>query len=107
MDIRLCIVVLLVGLTLISGQSILMSSYLERQLQCALDKAPCDYYGYQIKRSLPFILNNECRACDPRKMSNAQLLAKFIEMRYPDIWMELLQKYGFKNKRINTNATYK
>lgn len=60
-----------------------------------------------ITGSLPFILNNECRECDPRKMSNVQLLVKYIEMRYPDIWMELMQKYRFKSRSTNTNVTYK
>lgn len=57
-----------------------------------------------ILGSIPLILNNDCRNCDTRKMSNAQLVARYIEIRYPEIWAELIQKYGVRAK-VEVNGT--
>lgn len=54
-------------------------------------------YCFLFIGSLPSILTNDCRNCDPRKMSNAQHMARYIEIRYPEIWSELVQKYRNKN----------
>ncbi|KAI7815305.1 chemosensory protein [Rhyzopertha dominica] len=70
------------------------STYVEKQLLCALDRAPCDVLGGQIKRALPEIIGNNCQSCDSRQLANAQRIARFVQSKYPDAWNLLVQKYS-------------
>ncbi|GJQ80144.1 hypothetical protein Trydic_g23723 [Trypoxylus dichotomus] len=85
------ILVILVCVDLISCQS---TSFVERQLLCALDRAPCDDLGNQIKAILPEIIARRCRNCSPSQITYANSISKYIQQNYPQAWGALLEKYG-------------
>ncbi|RZC18444.1 OS-D domain containing protein [Asbolus verrucosus] len=73
------------------------NTYIEKQLLCALDKAPCDVLGRQIKGALPEIIGKNCQSCDPRQVANARRIARYVQTKYPDVWNALVQKYSVKS----------
>ncbi|KAJ3647305.1 hypothetical protein Zmor_019189 [Zophobas morio] len=70
------------------------NNYIEKQLLCALDKAPCDALGRQIKGALPEIIGKNCAACDARQVANARRIARYVQAKYPDVWNALVEKYA-------------
>nr|AIX97044.1 chemosensory protein 4 [Monochamus alternatus] len=98
MTVRYAVVTLVLSLVIaveVQGQRGLTgNNYVERQLLCALDKAPCDNLGRQIKDALPEIIGNNCKSCDQKQMANAKRIARFVQNKYPDVWNALITKYG-------------
>ncbi|XP_066263146.1 allergen Tha p 1 [Euwallacea similis] len=70
------------------------NGYVEKQLMCALDRAPCDNLGRQIKDALPEIIGKNCQSCDSKQYANAKRIARFVQNKYPDVWNDLVRKYG-------------
>ncbi|XP_060529008.1 allergen Tha p 1-like isoform X2 [Cylas formicarius] len=68
--------------------------YVEKQLLCALEKGPCDILGRQIKDALPQIIGKNCQSCDKKQLANAKRVARFVQSKYPDVWNDLVKKYG-------------
>ncbi|ENN78076.1 allergen Tha p 1 [Dendroctonus ponderosae] len=85
---------LLLLLALVQGQILNGNVYVEKQLLCALDRAPCDNLGRQIKDALPEIIGKNCKACDNKQLSNAKRIARFVQNKYPNVWNDLVRKYG-------------
>ncbi|KAJ8925784.1 hypothetical protein NQ315_009634 [Exocentrus adspersus] len=98
MSVSRCLVVSLVLVLVaveVQGQRGLTgNNYVEKQLLCALDKAPCDNLGRQIKDALPEIIGNNCKSCDSKQVANARRIARFVQTKYPDVWNALVTKYG-------------
>nr|CAH7760239.1 unnamed protein product [Callosobruchus chinensis] len=88
------VTVLAVLFTLIDGQGLAGNNYVEKQLMCALGRAPCDALGSQIKEALPEIIGNNCRSCDQKQAANARRIARFVQTKYPDVWNALIKKYS-------------
>ncbi|XP_023012161.1 chemosensory protein 8 [Leptinotarsa decemlineata] len=80
--------------TITKSQRLPGNDYMQKQLLCALDRAPCDALGSQIKDALPEIIGNNCHSCDHRQAANARKIAIFIQSKYPDVWIALLNKYS-------------
>ncbi|XP_019881910.1 allergen Tha p 1 [Aethina tumida] len=80
----------------IHSQALAGNSYVEKQLLCALDKAPCDVLGRQIKDALPEIIGRNCQSCDSRQVANAKRIARFVQTKYPQVWNALVEKYSPK-----------
>ncbi|CAG9762016.1 unnamed protein product [Ceutorhynchus assimilis] len=83
-----------VVLRTVQSQGLNSNVYVEKQLLCALDKAPCDNLGRQIKAALPEIIGKNCNACDQKQLGNAKRIARFVQSKYPDVWNDLVRKYG-------------
>ncbi|XP_031842041.1 putative odorant-binding protein A10 [Nomia melanderi] len=91
------LVTLLVLASFIQAQNILHllsdRRYVERQISCILNRAPCDVVGKTVKGLLPEALNNDCRRCTPRQMEHAQILMGFMRQNYPNEWYSIVQYY--------------
>ncbi|KAL1493682.1 hypothetical protein ABEB36_009377 [Hypothenemus hampei] len=87
-------VALLIVFTAINAQVLNGNVYVEKQLLCALDRAPCDNLGKQIKDALPEIIGKNCKSCDQKQYANAKRIARFVQNKYPDVWNDLVRKYG-------------
>ncbi|EFA07567.1 chemosensory protein 8 precursor [Tribolium castaneum] len=92
----LVVVVLLIGVVYqVQGQlGLAGNNYIEKQLLCALDKAPCDALGNQIKGALPEIIGKNCERCDSRQVANARRIARYVQTKHPDVWNALVKKYS-------------
>ncbi|CAH0550190.1 unnamed protein product [Brassicogethes aeneus] len=91
------VVLLLLSFVLqVLAQDLQGNTYVEKQLLCALDKAPCDVLGRQIKDALPEIIGKNCKTCDQRQVANARRIARFVQTKYPQMWNALVDKYGPK-----------
>nr|ALR72522.1 chemosensory protein 8 [Colaphellus bowringi] len=76
------------------AQILSRNNYIQKQLLCTLDRAPCDHLGSQIRDALPEIIGNNCKSCDQRQTANAKRIAVFVQSKYPDVWNALVKKYS-------------
>ncbi|XP_050315598.1 uncharacterized protein LOC126750131 [Anthonomus grandis grandis] len=88
----ICVVFTILGSVLLQGLN--SNVYIEKQLLCALDKAPCDNLGKQIKGFLPEVIGKNCKSCDNKQFANAKRITRFVQNKYPAVWNELVRKYG-------------
>nr|UTN00848.1 chemosensory protein [Semanotus bifasciatus] len=89
-----CFLILTIATKAQGQRGLTGNNYVEKQLLCALDKAPCDNLGKQIKDALPEIIGNNCRSCDQKQVANARRIARFVQTKYPDVWNALIKKYA-------------
>ncbi|XP_076652582.1 ejaculatory bulb-specific protein 3 [Halictus rubicundus] len=107
MKLQLCfLVTLLVFASFVQAQDsishlMMDKRYLQRQIGCVLDQAPCDVIGRVIKRLLPEALNNNCGRCTPRQMEHAETLMAFMQQNYPNEWQSIMQYYSTMKYRTS------
>ncbi|XP_017779624.1 PREDICTED: uncharacterized protein LOC108564934 [Nicrophorus vespilloides] len=89
-----CLQVFATVLILVSLVKCQGNRYIEKQLLCALDEAPCDAWGQQIKAALPEIIGRGCQNCDRVQLNNVKRITRFVQSRYPEIWASLVDKYS-------------
>ncbi|KAK9707896.1 Insect pheromone-binding family, A10/OS-D [Popillia japonica] len=85
------VIALVYCINFISCQSL---DFIEKQLLCALDKAPCDALGRQIRTVLPEIIQKQCRQCSAEQLAYANIVTKYIQTNFPQAWGALVQKYS-------------
>ncbi|XP_068991320.1 ejaculatory bulb-specific protein 3 [Neodiprion pinetum] len=69
------------------------STLVRKQLNCVLDKGPCDAIGVSVKASIREVLINNCRNCNQQQAANARRVMEFVRTRYPAEWNEISRKY--------------
>jgi len=70
-------------------------NFVRKQLDCALDKGPCDELGTTIKRMAPDILRGLCPPpCDECKKKHIHKVMSIISNEFPQEWNKLLQQFG-------------
>ncbi|KAG7203189.1 hypothetical protein KM043_010296 [Ampulex compressa] len=67
--------------------------YVEKQINCILERGHCDVIGRQIKGLLPEVLNNNCRRCTPHQVRTAHRLISFMRQSYPNEWSHIVRSY--------------
>ncbi|XP_054005837.1 ejaculatory bulb-specific protein 3-like [Hylaeus anthracinus] len=69
-------------------------NYVQKQINCILNRGHCDLIGRKIKGLLPEALNNNCRRCTYRQMEHARTLIGFMKRNYPREWHSIVGSYG-------------
>ncbi|CAK9806585.1 Allergen Tha p 1 [Anthophora quadrimaculata] len=67
--------------------------YIERQIDCILDRGYCDIMGRKFKEWLPEAVNNHCRRCTPWQAAQTQTLITFMQQNYSHMWNLIVQRY--------------
>nr|XP_018912154.1 PREDICTED: ejaculatory bulb-specific protein 3-like [Bemisia tabaci]WUR09780.1 ejaculatory bulb protein 6 [Bemisia tabaci] len=68
--------------------------YVNRQINCVLDKGSCDNIGRQLKQAIPEVLGRQCKSCSARQLDNARKVVNYIRSNYPGPWSQIEAKYG-------------
>ncbi|XP_076302656.1 allergen Tha p 1-like [Lasioglossum baleicum] len=68
--------------------------YVQKQINCILNRGHCDSIGRKIKELLPEAVNNRCQRCTPRQAAHAHTLIAFMQQNYPYEWRLILQHYA-------------
>jgi len=63
------------------------------QLKCVIYNGPCDRIGKYLKITIPELLTNQCRNCNPDQRKQAGRLVAFIQQNYPKEWDDAVKKY--------------
>ncbi|XP_033217232.1 ejaculatory bulb-specific protein 3-like [Belonocnema kinseyi] len=63
----------------------------QRQINCALDREPCDALGNQIKGLTMEAIANSCRRCSRKHAKMSQQVIEFMQDNYPQEFREILQ----------------
>ncbi|XP_017795804.1 PREDICTED: ejaculatory bulb-specific protein 3-like [Habropoda laboriosa] len=75
--------------------------YVEKQIDCILDRGHCDAIGRKIKELLPEAINNYCRRCTSREVAQARTLITFMQQNYPQAWNLILRRYAAMQRYFN------
>lgn len=63
------------------------------QLKCVIYNGPCDRIGKYLKITIPELLTNQCRNCNPDQRKQAGRLVAFIQQNYPREWDDAIKKF--------------
>jgi len=63
------------------------------QLKCVIYNGPCDRIGKYLKITIPELLTNQCRNCNPEQKKSAGRLVAFIQQNYPKEWDDAVKKF--------------
>jgi len=80
-------------------QNINIENYLKNpravafQLKCVIYNGPCDRIGKYLKITIPELLTNQCRNCNPDQRKQAGRLVAFIQQNYPKEWDDAVKKF--------------
>lgn len=80
-------------------QNINIENYLKNpravqfQLKCVIYGGPCDRIGKYLKITIPELLTNQCRNCNPDQRKQAGRLVAFIQQNYPKEWDDAVKKF--------------
>jgi len=80
-------------------QNINIENYLKNpravafQLKCVIYNGPCDRIGKYLKITIPELLTNQCRNCNPDQKKQAGRLVAFIQQNYPKEWDDAVKKF--------------
>ncbi|KAL2729056.1 ejaculatory bulb-specific protein 3-like [Vespula squamosa] len=69
-------------------------SFVKKQLDCILDRKPCDKIGLSIKDVIPIIAYNNCQRCNPPLKQRYAKLRNFMLRHYPNEWNAIIQYYS-------------
>lgn len=70
-------------------------AFMQTQLNCVLDKGPCDELGASVKRLAPDIMRGICpHPCDDCKRGKIQKVMSTIARKYPKQWNEMVREFG-------------
>ncbi|XP_015180360.1 PREDICTED: uncharacterized protein LOC107068473 [Polistes dominula] len=70
------------------------TSFMKKQLDCILDRAPCDKLGLNMKTMIPKMVVNNCRDCNPSLRQNYGKLRNFMLQYYPVEWNAIIKRYS-------------
>ncbi|KAK2574976.1 hypothetical protein KPH14_008739 [Odynerus spinipes] len=68
--------------------------YVNKQINCILERGPCDGIGRHLKDMLPQALDNNCQRCTPAQKRRAVKLISFMRQNYPNEWNIIVQRYS-------------
>jgi hypothetical protein len=80
-------------------QNINIENYLKNeravafQLKCIVYDGPCDRIGKYLKITIPELLTNQCRNCDPEQRMRAGRLVAHIQQNFPKEWEDAVKKF--------------
>lgn len=80
-------------------QNINIENYLKNpravqfQLKCVIYNGPCDRIGKYLKITIPELLTNQCRNCNPDQRKQAGRLVAYIQQNYPKEWDDAVKKF--------------
>jgi hypothetical protein len=80
-------------------QNINIENYLKNpravqfQLKCVIYDGPCDRIGKYLKVSIPELLTNQCRNCQPEQRKQTGRLVAFLQQNYPKEWEDAIKKF--------------
>jgi len=80
-------------------QNINIENYLKNpravqfQLKCVVYDGPCDRIGKYLKVSIPELLTNQCRNCQPDQKKQTGRLVAFLQQNYPKEWDDAIKKF--------------
>jgi hypothetical protein len=63
------------------------------QLKCVIYDGPCDRIGKYLKITIPELLTNQCRNCNPDQRKQAGRLVAYIQQNYPREWDDAIKKF--------------
>jgi hypothetical protein len=63
------------------------------QLKCIVYDGPCDRIGKYLKITIPELLTNQCRNCDPEQRMRAGRLVAHIQQNFPKEWEDAVKKF--------------
>ncbi|XP_033216619.1 ejaculatory bulb-specific protein 3-like isoform X2 [Belonocnema kinseyi] len=63
----------------------------QRQINCALDRVPCDALGNQIKGLIMETIANSCRRCSQKHVKMSKQVIEFMQDNYPKEFREIIQ----------------
>ncbi|XP_014608124.1 PREDICTED: uncharacterized protein LOC106788922 [Polistes canadensis] len=69
-------------------------SFMKKQLDCVLDRAPCDQLGLNMKTMIPKMVVNNCHDCSPSLRQNYGKLRNFMQQYYPVEWNAIIKRYS-------------
>ncbi|XP_076632316.1 allergen Tha p 1 [Colletes latitarsis] len=102
------ILIILVSITLTAAVNIsnLLTNrrFVEKQIDCILNRGHCDSIGKTIKGLLPEALNNNCRRCTPEQTEQARTMIEFMKRNYPNEWHSIVRHYGRMQKLYLKNT---
>lgn len=74
--------------------------FMRLQLDCVLDKGPCDELGDTLKRMAPDVMKGLCPLpCDECKKKQIQRVMSTIARKYPRQWHEIVQELGRRQRK--------
>lgn len=125
MDLRILFLLTIVALSTFSNAQEILNllrdeRFVEKQINCVLNRGHCDIIGRKIKSKvwdirwnklislfiflklqwsffaglLPEALNNNCRGCTSRDITHARILMDFMQRNYPNEWYLIRQHYA-------------
>merc|ERR1719367_975363 len=69
--------------------------YIRQQLDCVLNRGPCDENGALIRRMAPDVLRGLCpHPCDECKRRKIRKAMALISRKFPLEWSEITRQYG-------------
>nr|XP_050854937.1 uncharacterized protein LOC127065928 [Vespula vulgaris] len=69
-------------------------SFVRKQLDCILERRPCDKIGQNMKDLIPIIAYNNCQRCNPLLKQRYAKLRNFMLHHYPNEWNAIIQHYS-------------
>ena len=72
--------------------------YVQHQLNCVLDKGPCDKTGLMIKRLAPDVMRGLCpKPCNVCTERQIKRMMATVSRNYPQEWSEMLRSFRRKS----------
>ncbi|XP_063990948.1 ejaculatory bulb-specific protein 3-like [Diachasmimorpha longicaudata] len=68
-------------------------TFVNKEIDCMLNKAPCDIIGQMIKDILPDALNNDCGHCSSIQAKIMRRLMDFMETSHPELNRQIRELY--------------
>ncbi|XP_035731123.1 uncharacterized protein LOC118445556 [Vespa mandarinia] len=69
-------------------------SFVKKQLDCILERRPCDKMGQNMKDLIPIIAYNNCQRCNPHLKQRYAILRNFMLQHYPNEWNAIIRRYS-------------
>ncbi|KDR22550.1 putative odorant-binding protein A10 [Zootermopsis nevadensis] len=70
------------------------NAVIQQQINCVLDRGPCNELGRMLKLALPEVVGRNCRSCTAQQAANARRLVNFIRQRHPDVYSAVVARYS-------------
>ncbi|KAI4502067.1 hypothetical protein M0802_002749 [Mischocyttarus mexicanus] len=77
--------------------------FMKKQLNCLLDRAPCDALGKNLKTLIPKLLANNCRECTQSTKNNFVKLRIFMMSNFPADWHAIVEHFSKRRRDSNPN----
>ncbi|XP_076245958.1 allergen Tha p 1 [Calliopsis andreniformis] len=67
--------------------------FVEKQIDCILERGRCDVVGKRLIEFIPEILNDNCKYCSPQHKYYARTLLDFMSKNYPRELKLMIRRY--------------